>query len=232
MLRALFQPAGRHVRATAVIALAMAAVPFAAGRVADALAGQAARGVAEVADEVLVPLVAEETEATLEEILQLAEGPRLEIPRGVVERVALVAPRASSRPRSTSGPPAPAAPVPGILVRADVVRAAVARGGRPSGSPIAADGDRPAGLVLHGVTGYGTALRDGDVLVRVGGTAATSEGRVIAAVSGAVRSRARAIDGEVWRSGRRIPVVVELPSFRRARGKKSGGAWPLPLKSK
>ena len=76
---------------------------------------------------------------------------------------------------------------------------------------MAASGDRPAGLVLQGVSAYGTALRDGDLLTRIGGTPATSEGRVIGAVSGAVRSRAKAIDGEIWRAGRRIPFVVEIP---------------------
>src|SRR5690606_22839758 len=141
----------------------------------------------------------EEDAASLDAILELAGAPPLVIPRGEVERVALPAPRPATRLRSA----APAeAPVLGILVREAAVRAAAQRGGRPSGTPIAASGTRPAGLVLHGVSGYGTALRDGDVLVRVGGTAATSEGRVIAAVSGAVRSRARAIDGEVWRAGR------------------------------
>jgi hypothetical protein len=93
----------------------------------------------------------------------------------------------------------------------------------PSGAPVGPDGARPAGLVLSGVSAYGTALRDGDVLVRVGGTPATSEGRVIAAVSGALRSGARAIDGEVWRAGRRIHVLVELPRPRaRSRGTSKG----------
>jgi hypothetical protein len=204
----------------AVIALAMAAVPFVGSRVADAIAGEAARGAAALG-EAIAPGGVEGEAATLEEILELGQGPRIDVPRGVVERVAVAAPRVvSGRARGASSPP----PVLGILVREDVVRAAVARGGRPSGTPIAASGARPAGLVLHGVTGYGTALRDGDVLVRVGGTPATSEGRVIAAVSGAVRSRARAIDGEVWRAGRSIPVVVEIPSFRRTRARKSRSA--------
>lgn len=201
----------------------MAAVPFVGDRVADAIAGEAARGAVELGEAIAPGAKEVEGEAaTLEQILELGDGAPLDIPRGVVERVAMSTPRAPGRARSTSGAAPP--PVLGILVRADAVRAAVARGGRPSGTPIAASGARPAGLVLHGVTGYGTALRDGDVLVQVGGTPATSEGRVIAAVSGAVRSRARAIDGEVWRAGRSIPVVVELPSFRRARDKKARGS--------
>jgi len=34
---------------------------------------------------------------------------------------------------------------------------------------------------------------------------------VVSAVSGAIRSGAKAIDGEIWRGGRRIPFVVEIP---------------------
>jgi hypothetical protein len=173
-----------------------------------------AEALADVTDE-LAPLLADEVavEVSVSDLVALSGASPIEIPRVddslVVE---LAAPR-STAPRK--GPAPKQEPVLGISIRASAVRAAIARGGRPSGSAVSAAGTRPAGLILSGVSGYGTALRDGDLLTRVGGTAATSEGRVVAAVSGAIRSGAKAIDGEIWRGGRRIPFVVEIP-----RGKK------------
>jgi S1-C subfamily serine protease len=153
----------------------------------------------------------------VDELVALGGASPIEIPRGIVERVRLAVPKGASVARRH----APAAAELGILVRASVVRAAIARGGRPSGSAVGPSGERPAGLVLSGISAYGSALRDGDILTRVGGTPATSASRVIGAVTGAVRSGAKAIDGEVWRDGRRIPVVVELP--RPARPKRAKG---------
>lgn len=215
----------RAALAAAALVAAAVAVHGAAIAAGDALAARAAAGLVELGDTVAVGREGagpEDDDAgpPLADVVALGEPATVDLPRGLLEVATLAPPRAidaRGTPRASStAPPAPS----GILVRAAAVRAAIGRGGMPSGAPIAADGARPAGLVLSGVSGYGTALRDGDVLVRVGGTTATSEGRVIAAVSGAVRSGARAIDGEVWRAGRRIQVVVEIPRLRkRARPK-------------
>ena len=82
---------------------------------------------------------------------------------------------------------------------------------------------RPAGLALAGVSALGVGLRDGDVLVRAGGTQARSDGAVIGAVRGALQSKASAISGEVWRGRRRIIVTVELPKMKRKRPREASG---------
>jgi hypothetical protein len=122
------------------------------------------------------------------------------------------------------GPPgktrAPSPPPPlrsGIRVRADVVARAVQSGVRPTGTPVPGSGMRPAGLVLHGVSGYGAGLRDGDVLTRVAGAPATSVGAVVGAVAGALHAKARMISGEIWRGDQRLAVAVEIPVLAPAR---------------
>jgi len=124
---------------------------------------------------------------------------------------------APATPAVAHGPsPGPAKPQPalGILVGRKRVQAAVKAGIRPSGTPVPATPWRPAGLALAGVSALGVGLRDGDVLVRAGGTPARSDGAVIGAVRGALESKARAITGEVWRGQRRIVVTVELPQVK------------------
>ena len=97
-----------------------------------------------------------------------------------------------------------------MVSRARVVAAAEA-GMRPSGGSVAATSWRPAGLALTGVNPIGVGLRDGDVITRVGGTPATSQGAVIGAVTSALRQKLPAITGEVWRGRQKIVVTVELP---------------------
>lgn len=99
----------------------------------------------------------------------------------------------------------------GILVRAPLVAQAARSGARPSGSYVPAMGLRPAGLLLAGVSGFGSGLRDGDVLTSVGGVPATSVGAVISAVTGALAKHAPVITGEVWRGDTRLAVAVEIP---------------------
>ncbi len=123
------------------------------------------------------------------------------------------APLASGSVRLAPGPVKPP-PAIGILVGRKRVQAAVKAGIRPSGTPVPATPWRPAGLALAGVSALGVGLRDGDVLVRAGGTPARSDGAVIGAVRGALESKARAISGEVWRGKRRIVVTVELPKVK------------------
>ena len=85
------------------------------------------------------------------------------------------------------------------------------RGVRPSGSAVAANADRPAGLVLQGVSGLGVGLRDGDVLTQVAGAPASSTGAVIGAVLAARQRRAPAMSGVVYRGADKIALYVEMP---------------------
>ncbi|MBW2453871.1 MAG: hypothetical protein JRI68_05155 [Deltaproteobacteria bacterium] len=134
---------------------------------------------------------------------------------------ASVAPPAAGSIRPAPGPVKPP-PAIGILVGRKRVQAAVKAGIRPSGTPVPATPWRPAGLALAGVSALGVGLRDGDVLVRAGGTPARSDGAVIGAVRGALESRARAISGEVWRGERRIVITVELPKVKFKRKRQRG----------
>ena len=68
----------------------------------------------------------------------------------------------------------------------------------------------PAGLKVYGVGGTG-ALRDGDVITKVGGIAPRSTEDVIAVVAGAYRNKVYVISGEFWRDGEPWNAVVELP---------------------
>jgi hypothetical protein len=99
----------------------------------------------------------------------------------------------------------------GLMVRAAVVLRAIRAGSRPTGSPTAASGLRPAGLVLHGISRYGSALRDGDVLTSISGAKATASSVVVGAVISAIQARSPVITGVVWRGQERYAVTVELP---------------------
>lgn len=140
--------------------------------------------------------------ARIEDELLLAEPPKI------------VATTLGARPRATRKSAVgrkPSRPGQGLFVGASLVRRAIQVGGRPTGSPIAASGDRPAGLILHGISRYGSALRDGDVLTSISGAQATSSPVVIGAILSAVRARSAAISGVVWRGNERFQVTVELP---------------------
>lgn len=120
--------------------------------------------------------------------------------------------------------PSPSAPAPkgsgaegsrgparkGIMVRREVVLAAVRSGVRPSGAPVPATSDHPAGLQVYGLGGAG-ALRDGDIITRVGGAAPRSVEDVIGAVAGSYRTKSYVVSGEFWRDGEKWSAVVELP---------------------
>jgi hypothetical protein len=110
------------------------------------------------------------------------------------------------KPSSTMAHPAR-----GLRVSAATVLRLANRGVRPSGSAVAANADRPAGLVLQGVSGLGVGLRDGDVLTQVAGAPASSTGAVIGAVLAARQRRAPAMSGVVYRGADKIALYVEMP---------------------
>ncbi len=99
----------------------------------------------------------------------------------------------------------------GIHVKAATVLRLANRGVRPSGVPVPASGDRPAGLALQGVGALGVGLRDGDVLTQVAGAPASSTGAVLGAVLAARRRRAPAMSGLVYRGDEKIAISVEMP---------------------
>lgn len=113
------------------------------------------------------------------------------------------------------------APPKGVLVREGVVERAVRSGVRPSGNPVASAGPRPAGVALAGVSGFGSGLRDGDIVTQVGGLATPSVEAVIIAVAGAVRSGATGISAVVWRGDASFPVTVEIPDLGQRGGKRA-----------
>ena len=130
-------------------------------------------------------------------------------------------PRASPRSSRTT-PPKPSG---GILVRRDVVRAAVQRGIRPSASPVPATEDRPAGLVVYGWGAAGAGLADGDIITMVGGRQPTSVDDIVIAVAGAYKSPHKVVSGQIWRKGRILAVTVELPTGKTGKADK---AEPAP----
>jgi hypothetical protein len=99
----------------------------------------------------------------------------------------------------------------GIRVSAALVQRLVRRGARPSGVSVSKTGDRPAGLALFGVNGLGVGAKDGDILTHVGGQPATSLDVVVGAVLTALRRRAPALTGRLWREGEVWQVLVEIP---------------------
>lgn len=103
------------------------------------------------------------------------------------------------------------APKFGIRVPAQtVLRLANARA-VPQGTFVAAEPGRPAGMRLHGVSGYGVGLRDGDVLTQVAGIPSTSRSQVVNAVLQARAVKAPAISAIFWREGEPWRLLVEMP---------------------
>lgn len=107
--------------------------------------------------------------------------------------------------------PARARPPRGLRVSAPTVLRLAQRGARPTAVLVPANGERPAGLSLQGVSGLGVGLQDGDVLTHVGGQPAKSLDSVIAAASAAYKAHVPAMGGRVWRKGESLQLLVELP---------------------
>lgn len=198
----------RVVRLAAVLALAapFVVVPLALRRAASAAASALGASASRAARELV-----RERPPDPDEPLAIGEV----APVSFVYATADVAEPAAAGVAKKTKKPKHATPArKGILVRAATVARAVRMGGRPSGTPVPASGARPAGLELAGVSRYGSGLRDGDVLTQVGGTPATSEGAVVGAVAGALRSGARVITAVVWRGPQRLDVAVEIPRLK------------------
>ncbi len=97
-----------------------------------------------------------------------------------------------------------------FISSATVLRLAQARA-IPTAVPVPAQGKRPAGLRLLGVSGLGVGMRDGDVLTRVFGVPAASVPAVVQGVMVARARHAREISAEFWRNGEPWSLTVEQP---------------------
>lgn len=113
----------------------------------------------------------------------------------------------------------------GIWVRAHTVLALAERGAQPGAVFVPARGPRPAGLALHGVSGLGLGLRDGDVLTEVSGRRVSAVGDVVALVIAARGRGASLVVGRVWRGFEPFQLAVEQP-YPRKRGKSSAKIGP------
>lgn len=98
----------------------------------------------------------------------------------------------------------------GIYVARATVRTAVRAGLRPSGTPVSATDDHPAGLIVSGLGNVG-GLRDGDIITKVQGRTPSSVEDVLAAVSACYQRKIYVLSGEFWRGAEKWNAVVELP---------------------
>ena len=99
----------------------------------------------------------------------------------------------------------------GIRIARKVVLRLANGGVRPSGIPVPAEGPRPAGLLLGGVSSLGVGLQDGDVLTTAGGVPALSESEVVSVVIAARGRQVREIYGQFWRGSEPWSLIVEQP---------------------
>lgn len=209
--------------ARALLGLALLVVPavgvtWASRALSDGLAAQAGAALSQAAEAAFARPAPEASAA-----------PSAEPAASAAPEAAPVAEKSLSSKRSPA--PAPkAAPPKGVLVREALVERAVRSGQRPSGNPVAAAGARPAGVSLAGVSGFGSGLRDGDIVTQVGGLATPSVEAVIIAVAGAVRSGATALSAVVWRGDSSFPVTVEIPDLGQRGGKRAAAAPKTPPK--
>lgn len=115
-------------------------------------------------------------------------------------------------------------PLPSVRVsQAAVLRLAQA-GRRPTGVPVAASGNRPAGIQVFGVSALGIGVRDGDVLTHVSEVPVTQAGQVVAMVIAARGARKPVITGRLWRGNRSYSIVVEQPYTRESEEKTANQA--------
>lgn len=108
----------------------------------------------------------------------------------------------------------------GIRIRKAKVLALSRSAGIPSGSFVPATGERPAGMLLSGVSGLGVGVQDGDVLTHAAGQPVHSVAQVIGLVAGARHAKAPAISGTLYRGAQRIQLNVEMPYLERRRRRK------------
>lgn len=127
-----------------------------------------------------------------------------------------------------------AAPVRALRISADTVLRLANGGARPRGVPVKAQGQRPEGILLLGVSGLGVGLRDGDVLVEAAGQPALAVSNVVHAVIAARANRAKEISGRFWRDGELWTLTVEqpYPELSRSSQNLQQGGSPSPRQNR
>lgn len=104
-------------------------------------------------------------------------------------------------------------PIPkkGIRVgTASILRLAKARAVPPV-QPVAATAQRPSGVQLLGVSGFGIGMQDGDVITHVSGVPVTDKAQIVNLVLQARARRAERISARFFRGSEPWMLVVELP---------------------
>jgi len=99
----------------------------------------------------------------------------------------------------------------GIRISAAQVLALAARRAMPSAVFVKATAQRPAGLLLSGVSALGVGMQDGDVLTEAAGQKATSVASVVGVVLAARARQASEISGRFYRGAVPFSLAVEQP---------------------
>ncbi len=81
----------------------------------------------------------------------------------------------------------------------------------PNAVFVKANTQRPAGLLLSGVSGLGVGLQDGDVLTEAAGQKVSSVAAVVGLVLAARARQASEISGRFYRGGVPFSLTVEQP---------------------
>lgn len=121
------------------------------------------------------------------------------------------APRRSAAAQNKSKEDAKDAPVGALFVSAERALRLSREASIPASRYVPAQGERPAGLQVAGVSGLGIGVRDGDVLTKVAGAEVRSSAAVISLVLKLRAQKAKAISGEMWRGQQRFQIVFEMP---------------------
>jgi hypothetical protein len=116
---------------------------------------------------------------------------------------------AAKRPQKPSR--ARPAPLSGIRISSAQVLALAARRAMPSAVFVKANGQRPAGLLLSGVSALGVGMQDGDVLTEAAGQKVSSVATVVGIVLAARARQASEISGRFYRAGVPFSLTVEQP---------------------
>lgn len=116
----------------------------------------------------------------------------------------------AARAPSPSPPSLTEPPKATIVVPAAAVTRALEKRDVGATNAVAADGS-PLGARLVGVSRYRTGLRDGDVVIFVGGTRTPTIAALTSAGMAAAGNGATSISGRILRGGAVYAVVIELP---------------------
>lgn len=108
------------------------------------------------------------------------------------------------------------APIGALFVSAERALRLSREASIPASRYVPAQGARPAGLQVAGVSGLGIGVRDGDVLTKVAGSEVRSSAAVVSLVLKLRARKAKAISGELWRGQQRFQIVFEMPYLQDA----------------